>query len=185
VQAVNEDTQASRDLIAALRRAEDFFRRRPELGLHDDAPATARLEFGTRIATSHPNGTTISSDMPTELGGTGDRITPGWLSRAGLAACATTTIAMAAAAQEIELSALEVRVDSRTDTRGLLGMEDAGGERVSASPRDFVLSVTIAARGVAAERLRSVVDEGLRRSPVSTALQNSIVADLRISTGTD
>jgi uncharacterized OsmC-like protein len=60
--------------------------------------------------------------MPSEVGGSGDQVTPGWLFRAGLASCAATRIAMAAAAEGIELATLEVRASSRSDTRGLLGM---------------------------------------------------------------
>ena len=52
----------TQDIAAALQRAEAVLRRRPEVGLHDDAPATARWEFGTRVVASHANGTQMSSD---------------------------------------------------------------------------------------------------------------------------
>ena len=74
------------------------------MGMHDDAPATARWRGGTRVVTSHANGIEIPTDMPGELGGSGDRVTPGWLFRAGLASCAATRIAMGAAAEGIELT---------------------------------------------------------------------------------
>ena len=89
---------ASQDIAAAMQRVESVLRRRPEVGLHDDAPATARWQSGTRVVSSHANGTQIVTDMPTELGGSGDQVTPGWLLRAGLASCLATRIAMAAAA---------------------------------------------------------------------------------------
>jgi len=68
----------------ALQRVETLLRRRPDIGLHDDAPATVRWSAGTRVVARHANGTEISTDMPAELGGSGDRVTPGWLFRAGL-----------------------------------------------------------------------------------------------------
>jgi uncharacterized OsmC-like protein len=159
------------DVALAIDRVEAVLRRRPEAGLHDDAPAAARWERGTRVVSSHANGTLLATDMPAELGGSGDRVTPGWLFRAGLASCAATTIAIAAARQAIELDALEVRASSRSDTRGLLGIEEADGMPVGAGPSELRLSVRIAARGVAPERLRALVEEGLRRSPIPNAVQ--------------
>jgi uncharacterized OsmC-like protein len=170
---------AAQDIAEALQRVEAVLRRRPETGIHDDAPATARWDGGARVVTRHANGTEVSSDMPSEFGGTGDRITPGWLFRAGLAACTTTRIAMAAAAEGIELQTLELQARSRSDTRGLLGMADADGEAVSAAPSDVELRVRIAARGVAPERLRALVEDSYRHSPVSCAVQGVPVA-LRI-----
>lgn len=173
-------TAATQDLAAALQRAEAVLQRRPDMGLHDDAPASARWEGGTRIATRHANGTQMSTDMPCELGGTGDRITPGWLFRAGLASCSATTIAMAAAAHGIELETLEVQVTSRSDTRGLLAMKDPDGELVGAAPRDYQIQVRIAAPGTARERLRALIEDGLRRSPMQNALRNALPLALRI-----
>ena len=173
-------TTAAADVATALQRAQSVFSRRPEAALHDDAPASARWESGTRIVASHANGTQISSDMPCELGGTGDRVSPGWLFRAGIASCSATTIAMAAAAEGIDLTTLEVQVGSRTDSRGLLGMADADGKRVSACPRDYRIVIRIAARGVSGDRLRAVVDEGLRRSPMQHALKHAVPATIQV-----
>jgi len=122
----------------------------------------------------------VPTDMPTELGGSGDLVTPGWLFRAGLASCATTSIALTAAAQGIVLDALEVRVDSRSDTRGLLGMADERGEPVHAGPKDVTMSVRIAARGVAPERLRALVEAGCRCSPIPNAVERATPLALRI-----
>jgi uncharacterized OsmC-like protein len=119
--------------------------------------------------------------MPTELGGSGDRITPGWPFRAGIAACAATSIALVAAMEGIELSALEVRVGGRSDTRGVLGMkDDASGTLVDPVPQDMQLHVRIAAAGVAAERLRAVVERGYRSSPCPAAMARPVPIDLRI-----
>jgi len=83
-------TMASQEIAAAMQRVESVLTRRPEVGLRGDAPATARWESGTRVASSHANGTQLLTDMPTELGGSGDQISPGWLFRAGLASCLAT-----------------------------------------------------------------------------------------------
>jgi hypothetical protein len=116
---------ATKDIAAAVQRVESVLKRRPAAGIHDDAPATARWQTGMRVVASHANGTQMLTDMPTELGGSGDQVTPGWLFRAGLASCCATRIAMGAAAAGIELAMLEVLASSRSDTRGLFGMADA------------------------------------------------------------
>jgi uncharacterized OsmC-like protein len=171
---------ASQEIAAAMQRVASVLTRRPEAGLHDDAPATARWESGTRVVSSHANGTQLSTDMPTELGGSGDRVTPGWLLRAGLASCLTTRIAMGAAAAGIELAMLEVLASSRSDARGVLGMREPSGEPVCAGPCEVQLLVRIAALGVSSERLRVLIDECNRCSPVSAALRDAVPVTLRV-----
>jgi uncharacterized OsmC-like protein len=172
----------SRGIAAALQRARAVLTRRPAMGLHDDAPATARWENGVRVVSSHANGTQVATDMPAELGGTGDRVTPGWLFRSGIAACAATSIAMVAADEGIELSALEVHVTSRSDARGLLGMVDAGGESIPVEPRDMEMRVRIAARGVDPARLQALVELGCRRSPIPGAVRCALPLGLHVET---
>ena len=167
-------------IAAALQRVQAVLERRPETGLHDDAPATARWNGGLRVTSRHANGTELATDMPTEFGGSGDRVAPGWLFRAGVASCAATTIAMAAAAEGIALGALEVRVASRSDTRGLLGMADEAGMIVGAGPFDMQLLVRIKAPGVAPQRLREIVELGLARSAIPSAVTHATPLDLHI-----
>jgi len=170
----------SEHVAAAMGRVQAVLRRRPDMGLQDDAPATATWQGDTRVVVAHDNGTQVPTDMPTELGGTGDLVTPGWLFRAGLASCATASIALTAAAQGIDLDALEVRVSSRSDTRGQFGMADERGEPVCAGPRDVTMSVRIAARSVAPERLRVLVETGCRCSPIPNAVERATPLALRI-----
>ena len=170
----------TREVATAMQRVEAVLRRRPEMGMQEDAPATARWMNGTRVVASHANGTQISTDMPGELGGTGEHVTPGWLFRAGLASCAATSIAMAAAAKGIELAMLEVRASSRSDTRGLLNMSDAEGEPVNAGPSDVQLVVRIGAHGIEPARLRALVEDGYRCSPTPNAVMNAVPVALRI-----
>ena len=168
------------NMAAALQRVRAVLQRSPETGLHDDAPATARWNGATRIVASHENGLQMLTDMPCELGGSGDKVTPGWLFRAGLASCAATTIVMAAARAGVALQALDVRASSRTDTRGLLGMMRANSVSVSAAPQDVQLNIKIAAQGLPAQQLRALVEEGLRCSPISCAVQNALPVALHI-----
>lgn len=170
----------TREIAAALQRAEAIFQRRPQAALHEDSTATARWQGGTRVVSSHASGAQVETDMPAELGGTGDRVAPGWLFRAAIASCATTSIALAAAVRGVELEALEVKASSRSDARGLLGMAESSGERVYAGPRDMQLEVRIRARGAASQELRALVEAALRCSPMPSAVQNANRLDLRI-----
>src|SRR5580658_9533734 len=171
---------ATKDIAAAVRRVESVLQRRPAAGIHDDAPATARWQTGMRVVASHANGTQMLTDMPTELGGSGDQVTPGWLFRAGLASCLATCIAMDAAAEGIELTALEVLATSSSDLRGLLGMVDSTGAPVGAGPHEIQIRVRICAAGVSAERLRLLVEDSNRCSPISAAARDAVPIALRI-----
>lgn len=171
-------------IAAALKRLEKILLRSPKTGLHADAPATARWNGGTRVTTSHENGTQFATDLPAEIGGGGTAVTPGWHLRAGLASCVTTRIAMAAAVEGVQLSELEVVATSQSDVRGLLAMSDPDGGRVSAGPRDVQLHVKItAADGTSTERLRSLVERSHGCSPVSCAVQDATPIELRIEVG--
>jgi uncharacterized OsmC-like protein len=164
----------------AMQRVEVVLRRRPDMGIHEDSPAVATWRGSTRIVTRHANGIEIPTDMPGELGGTGDQVTPGWLMRASLAACTATRIAMGAAAAGIELTTLELRATSRSDTRGLFGMPETDGTPIDAGPQDVQLHVTIGARSVSAEKLRALVEESHRCSPVPCAMEKPTPVGLHI-----
>lgn len=171
------------DIASALQRVEAVMRRRPDMAISEDAPATACWQGGTRVITRHANGTQVISDMPAELGGSGGGPTPGWYFRASLASCAATSIALIAAAEGIELSALEVRACSLSDTRGLLGMRGADGQPIYSGPFNVELQVRIAAPGVMPDRLRALVESGICRSPVPDAVQRATPFALRIEIG--
>jgi uncharacterized OsmC-like protein len=174
---------ATQDIAAAIRRMEVALRRRPGLGLGDDSPASASLQGGTRVLTRHESGAQVMTDMPCEFGGSGDQVTPGWLFRAGLASCLATCIAMRAAAAGIELTSLEVRATSRSDTRGLLGMMDAAGDTVCAAPCEVQLVAQVSAPGTSPEHLRILVEESYRCAPVPTALRSAVPVTLRVAVG--
>ena len=174
---------AAHDIARALERVRTVFQRRPDMGLHDDAPATSRWAGGLRFIASHDNGAQVPTDMPAEFGGSGDQVSPGWMLRAGFASCTATCIAMAAAEQSIELESLEVQVKSRTDARGTLGMPDVDGSAVPAGPQDMQIIVKIAARGASPQRLRELVELNYERSPMACVLQGATPVALHIEVG--
>lgn len=142
----------------------------PEECRSTDSAATAVVEEGLRCRAEGPNGRMLMSDMPTAIGGGGSAPSPGWLSRAALATCDATVIAMRAAQLGVTLTTLEVTVDSESDDRGLLGMDDA----IFAGPLSVRVRVRIGADGVAPERLREIVEWAEAHSPVGDALRRAV-----------
>jgi uncharacterized OsmC-like protein len=175
-----EKQMTTQDIAAAIERAQTVLMRRPDMGLHDDMPGIARWQGGVSTVASHVNGAQMVTDMPTELGGSGEHVSPGWLVRAGLAACTVTTIAMIAAAEGIALDSLEVRADSRSDARGLLRLAGDDGKPCYPGPLDVRMVVRIAAAGVPAERLRALVDTAQRCSPMGSAIEQAVPVALRV-----
>jgi uncharacterized OsmC-like protein len=170
----------TKQIATAIKRAESVLKRRPNAGLAADAPAMANWEGGMRVVTRTEGGPFLSTDMPEELGGSGDQISPGWLLRAGLASCLTTRIAMAAAAQGIDLEAIDVAASSRSDARGLLGITGGAGEPIDPGPLEVTLHVRISAPGISPDRLRALVEYSQAHSPVSAALSKSIPISLSV-----
>jgi uncharacterized OsmC-like protein len=164
----------------AMQRVRAVLARRPQSGIHADEPAVAHWNSGMRVVSRHSNGTQVATDMPVELGGAGDQLTPGWLLRAALASCLATRIVMEAAAAGITIARLEVLARSTSDARGLLGMVGEGGHEVPAAPYDVCLDVRISTPGVPRERTHSMVADSFRRSPVSAAVEKSLPLALHI-----
>ncbi len=167
-------------LAKAMQRVRAVLTGRPQAAIHADEPAIACWEPDLRVLSRHAHGTQIATDMPIELGGSGDQVTPGWLLRAAMASCLATRIAMEAAVQGIVLRRLEVTARSRSDARGLLGMTDGAGNRITPAPFDLRLEVRIDAPGAAREGVQAMIEESWRCSPVSAAIGNAVPVDLRI-----
>jgi hypothetical protein len=62
-------------------------------------------------------------------------------------------------------------------------MADAEGRPVYAGPHDIALFVRISASGVAPERLRTLVQDGIRRSPIPNAVQAATALPLHVEVG--
>ena len=148
----------------------------PEKWRNADPPATAVMIDGLRCRAEGPGGASIVSDMPIAVGGGDSAPRPGWFMRAALATCDATVIAMRAAQLGIVLDLLEVAVESESDPRGLLGIDDA----VAAGPARLRMRITIAAAGVPAERLREIVAWADRHSPVGDALRRAIPVEVEV-----
>jgi uncharacterized OsmC-like protein len=171
---------AAQDLSQAIERVRSVLARRPAAALHADEPAVAAWEDDTRVTVSHANATQISTDMPVEIGGAGNEVTPGWLLRASLASCLATRIAMEAAVSGVRIKRLTVHAQGTSDVRGLLGMEGASGETITAAPCTLELQVSLEAPAIPEAQLRALVDRSYRCSPVCAALDPALRVALTV-----
>ena len=160
----------------AIAQARDHVRQHPKEARSTDSSATATIEDGLRCRVVGPKGVVLVSDMSTGVGGMGSAPSPGWLMRAAHASCDATLIAMKAADEGVSLSRLEVVVDSESDDRGLLGLSD----EVPAGPLSTRVRIAIAAEGVSAERLRSIVEWAREHSPVDDAIRRAVPVTVEI-----
>jgi uncharacterized OsmC-like protein len=140
-----------------------------------NAPATARLTAGLQCEIRGPYGERVVTDMPPAMGGGASGPNPGWLLRGALASCTATVVAMRAAKLGIELTTLEVHVESESDNRGMLGLDPA----VSAGLG--VLRTRIRIGGNAdAVRLKELVQWADAHSPVACTVRGAPPSSLEI-----
>ena len=162
----------------SIRRAVEYLSANPEKSRSRDGAASAQIVDGLKVQVQGPRGESVVSDMPKSVGGGGTAPTPGWLMRAAIASCDATVIAMRAAQEGIELSDLEVVVDSESDDRGLLGMD----ESVPPGPIGVEIRVRIAAEGIPAEQLRGIVEWAMKHSPVPDAVGRAVPIRVKVET---
>src|ERR671930_281612 len=162
----------------AMEGASSYLAEHPEAAAATDAAATAVRESGLRFRVEGPNGS-VSSDMTKTVGGDASAPSPGWLLRAALAACDATLVAMEAARDGIELTDLQVSVESESDFRGVLGVDPS----VHAGPLSVRVRIRLAAPGATDDQLQAIVERAESRSPVRDALARDVAITTEVATG--
>ena len=160
----------------SLERAKRLFLERPAVAKKANTTATAVWRDGLMCDVAGPAAERAITDMPEAMGGHGAGSNPGWLLRAGIASCAATAIAMRATIQGIALKTLEVRVDSDSDARGLVGIPDA-----PTALGNLRMSIRIGAEGADEAELRALAAWGEANSPVSCTLRDRPHVDVDIA----
>jgi uncharacterized OsmC-like protein len=160
----------------SIESARGYLAEHPEEARYTDSVATAVVESGLRCRVEGPDGVTLHTDMPGGVGGGGAAPSPGWIARAGLAACDATLIVMRAAELGIDLTSIEVTVDSESDDRGILAID----ESIPAGPLSIRTRVRITARGVEPGVIEALVDWAERHSPVSDAHRRIVPSSLEL-----
>jgi uncharacterized OsmC-like protein len=165
---------------SAVEEASRYLTENPEAAVATDAAATAVGEEGLRFRVEGPKGS-VSSDMTKAVGGGASAPSPGWLLRAALACCDATLVAMEAARDGVALSNLEVTVDSDSDFRGILGVDDS----VAPGPLAIRVRIQVASSNASQDQLREIVERAEMRSPVRDALARALPMTTEIVTGDD
>jgi uncharacterized OsmC-like protein len=163
---------------SAILGASEYLARNPEQARSTDSAATATIVDGLIVRVTGPNDAVITTDMVPSVGGTATAPSPGWLLRAAEASCVVTLIAMRAAVLGITLETLEVTVDSESDDRGLLGIDDD----VPAGPLSGRVAVRLTATGIDPATLEEMARWGVRHCPVCDALERAVPVTIEVST---
>ncbi len=166
------------EIRQAIDAATGYLQQHPDEARSTDSLATASLVDGLVVRVTGPRGESITTDMVPSVGGTATAPSPGWLLRAAEASCVVTLIAMRAAMLGIALDTLEVTVDSESDDRGILGID----ETVPAGPLSGRVSVRLLADGVEAAALEEMARWGVVHCPVCDALERPVPVTIEIVT---
>lgn len=156
--------------------ARDYLAAHAEEACYTDSAASAVVEDGLRCRVDGPGGESIHTDLSARVGGGSTAPSPGWFTRAGHASCEATLISMRAAELGIPLQRVEVLVDSESDARGFLGIND----KVPAGPLSSRIRVRITAEGVDPEVLHELVDWADRYSPISDMIRRAIPLSVEV-----
>ena len=165
-------------ILSAIETASGHLTEHPEAAVGTDAAATAVREEGLRFRVEGPKGDVIS-DMSETVGGGATAPTAGWLLRAALASCDATIVAMEAARAGVELTDLTVTVESESDFRGVLGVDDS----VRPGPLAVRVRIQLAAGNATEDQVREIVQRAESRSVVRHALARAIPMTTEVVTG--
>jgi uncharacterized OsmC-like protein len=161
----------------AVERAGAYLTEHPDEARYRDSAATARIEDGLVAVVSGSGGESLTTDMPAGIGGTASAPSPGWLMRAAAASCVASLIAIRAAATGVEVGAIEVAVDSESDDRGILGLDEA----IPAGALSVRVAVTIAGMELDAAARRELVDWAVAHCPVTESLARAVSLEIEVA----
>jgi uncharacterized OsmC-like protein len=162
----------------AIEDARAYLTANPDSATSTDSAATATVLDGLVVQVSGPGGVVLTTDMVRSVGGTATAPSPGWLLRAAESSCVATLITMRAAMLGITVETLEVTVDSVSDDRGLLGVDDA----IPAGPLSGRVSVRLVAPGVDPSVLEEIARWGVKHCPVCDALERAVPVSVEVVT---
>ena len=154
----------------AVARASAYLTEHPDEARYRDSAATARIEAGLVAAVSGPGGESVRTDMPAGIGGTGTTVSPGWLLRAAAASCVASLIVIRAATVGLTIGPVEVTVDSESDDRGILGLD----ESIDAGALSMKVVVSIGDPTPPGEALRALVDWAVSHCPVTDTVSRAV-----------
>ena len=170
----------SEEIRRSIESAVTYVTEHPGEAAYTDSAAVARIDSGLRCRITGPDDASVTTDMPASVGGGESAPSAGWLFRAAVAGCVATLVAMRAAQRSVPLGELEVTVDSESDDRGILGIDDT----VPAGPLSLRIVVRVAATdGTGRDALVEIVHWAIGHCPVSDAAARSMPLRVDVETG--
>ena len=173
------------EIKQAIDGAIDYLTANPDDARYTDSAATARLTDpqGLRVEVTGPNDASMSTDMPTSVGGTNTTASPGWYLRAAEASCVATLIGMRAAQLGVALTEVEVTVDSESNDWGILGIGDESDKGVPAGPISTRVAARVQATGSDEGVIREIVEWAVAHCPVTDAVRRAIPITVEVDLG--
>lgn len=164
-----------RDAVAG---ASAYLSDHPDEARYRDSHARARLSDGLRVEVDGAGGEQLRTDMPRAIGGSAAAPSPGWFFRAAAAACVASLIGIRAAMTGLELPAdtVTVTVDSESDDRGILGLDDA----IPAGALSMRVSVSLTEVSADRRAFEAVVRWAVDHCPVTETAKRAVAIELEL-----
>ncbi|HUG48853.1 MAG TPA: OsmC family protein [Candidatus Limnocylindria bacterium] len=166
----------SAEIRQAIEAALAYLGEHPEEARYTDSQATATITQGLQATVSGPDGAKLTTDMPASVGGQNSAPSPGWFLRAAEASCTATLIAMRAAQLGVTLTRVEVTVDSESDDRGILGMDDD----TPAGPLSTRVVARVSAPGTDPMVVDDIVKWAVAHCPVTDAVRRAVPLSVEV-----
>jgi len=162
---------------SSIEAASTYLMEHPDEARYTDSIATATVMDALHVRVVGPAGESIETDMPTAVGGSGEQAGPGWVFRAGLAACVASLAAMRAAQVGLDDFRCEVGVDSESDDRGILGLDPD----VPAGPLSVRITLRLAAGNATGDDLEALAAWAVAHCPVSEAVGRAVPVTVTVA----
>lgn len=162
-----------REAVAA---ASAYLGDHPDEARYRDSHAEARLGDGLRVEVAGPGAESLVTDMPRGIGGGASVPSPGWYFRAAAAACVASLIGIRAAMVGLALPAesVVVTVDSESDDRGILGLDEA----IPAGAISMRVAVSLDAKSVDRSAFEEVVRWAVDHCPVTDSARRAVPVEV-------
>lgn len=161
----------------AIEGASAYLTEHPDEARYTDSLATARVVDGLRVRVEGPSGELLETDMPGAVGGADSVPGPGWFLRAAVASCVASLATMRAAQLGMRGFSCEVEVDSESDDRGILGLD----ESVPGGPLSMRIGLRMAAEEAGLERLEEVAIWAVEHCPVSDSVRRGVPVHIEVT----
>ena len=163
----------------AVAKAGAYLTEHPDEARYRDSVAVARLGENLHVDVIGAGGEAIATDMPRAIGGEANVPSPGWLLRAAAASCVASLIGIRAATLGVELapSAVEVTVDSVSDDRGILGLDDD----IAAGALSLKVVVRIGGTSLGEDARTALARWALDHCPVTDSIARPVPIELEVT----